>query len=99
MRQPTFFFQAWPRFDHQVYCSGRSFSLRNTSTNPSSSNTRVSHARSSGRKPEFFWFERQFLRSTSLCAMFQVATDAVLVVDALTHDVLEANRAAGRLFA
>ena len=22
MRQPTFFAQAWPRFDHQVYCLG-----------------------------------------------------------------------------
>src|SRR4029453_2476317 len=34
-------------------------------------NTRVSQARSSGRKPEFFWLDFQFLRSISWCAMFQ----------------------------
>ncbi len=71
MRQPTFFAQAWPRFDHQVYCSGFWFRRRNTSTNPISSNTRVSQARSSGRNPEFFWFERQFFRSICWWAMFQ----------------------------
>jgi hypothetical protein len=32
---------------------------------------RVIQARSSGRKPEFFWLLFQFLRSISLCAMFQ----------------------------
>ena len=68
MRQP-FFFQAWPRFD-QVYWSGWSFSLRNVDEAELVEHAR-SHARSSGRKPEFFWFERQFLRSISLCAMFQ----------------------------
>ncbi len=31
----------------------------------------MSQARSSGRNPEFFWFERQFFRSISRCAMFQ----------------------------
>src|SRR5207253_3254963 len=61
MRQPTFFAHAWPRFDHHVYCSGRGSTRRNTSTQPSLSNTSVSHARSSGRNPEFFRFERQFL--------------------------------------
>src|SRR3990170_3809207 len=64
MRQPTFFAQAWPRLDHQVY---RSVS----STKPTSSNTFVSQSRSSGRKPEFFWLERQFFRSICRCAMFQ----------------------------
>src|SRR5690606_37530594 len=59
------------RFDHQVYWSGLSFRRRKTSTKPSSSKTRVSQARSSGRKREFFWLERQFLRSISLWAMFQ----------------------------
>ena len=44
---------------------------RNTSQKPWDSKTRVSHSRSSGRKPEFFRFERQFLRSISLWAMFQ----------------------------
>ena len=71
MRQPTFFAHACPRFDHHVYCSGRGSTRRNTSTNPSSSNTCVSHARSSGRKPEFFWLLRQFFRSIGWCAMFQ----------------------------
>src|SRR6266513_3588547 len=71
MRQPTFFAQAWPRFDHQVYCSGRGSTRRNTSTQPTSSKISVSHARSSGRNPEFFRFERQFFRSISLWAMFQ----------------------------
>ena len=71
MRQPTFFAHACPRLDHQVYCSGRGSTLRNTSTKPSSSNTRVSHARSSGRKPEFFWLLRQFFKSMFWCAMFQ----------------------------
>ena len=61
MRQPTFFAHAWPRFDHQVYWSGLRFSRRNTSTKPSSSNTRVSQARSSGRKPEFFWLRAPVL--------------------------------------
>jgi len=37
-----------------VYCSGLALRRRNTSTKPRSSNTRVSQARSSGRKPEFF---------------------------------------------
>ena len=60
-----------PRFDHHVYRSGRGSRRRNTSTKPRSSNTRVSHARSSGRKPEFFRLLRQFLRSISRCAMFQ----------------------------
>jgi hypothetical protein len=71
MRQPTFFAQACPRLDHHEYCSGRGSSRRNTSTQPRSSITPESHARSSGRKPEFFWFERQFFRSISLWAMFQ----------------------------
>src|SRR6266511_856667 len=71
MRQPTFFAQAWPRLDHQVYCSGRGSTRRNTSTQPSFSKISVSQARSSGRKPEFFRFERQFFRSISLWAMFQ----------------------------
>src|SRR5437667_10490730 len=71
MRQPTFFAHAWPRFDHHVYCSGRGSTRRNTSTQPTLSNTSVSHARSSGRKPEFLRFPRQFSRSISLCAMFQ----------------------------
>jgi transcriptional regulator PpsR len=44
-----------------------------------------------------YWKRRQAEARYRL--LFQVATDAVLVVDALTHDVLEANRAAGRLFA
>src|SRR6266851_2544527 len=71
MRQPTFFAHAWPRFDHQVYCSGRGSTRRNTSTQPTLSNASVSQARSSGRKPEFFRLERQFFRSVSLWAMFQ----------------------------
>src|SRR3989344_5158674 len=71
MRQPTFLAQAWPRFDHQVYWSGLVFRVRNTSTQPNSSKIFVSQARSSGRKPEFFWFARQFFKSISLCAMFQ----------------------------
>src|SRR6266478_4265108 len=71
MRQPTFFAHAWPRFDHHVYCSGRGSTRRKTSTQPSLSNVSVSHARSSGRNPEFFRFERQFFRSISLWAMFQ----------------------------
>ena len=71
MRQPTFLAHAWPRFDHQVYWSGSRLIRRKTSTKPSSSNTRVSHARSSGRNPEFFWLLRQFLRSIGWCAMFQ----------------------------
>src|SRR3970040_1432775 len=71
MRQPTFFAQAWPRLDHQVYCSGFAFSVRNTSTKPRSSNTFVSQARSSGRKPEFLRLARQFFRSISWCARFQ----------------------------
>ena len=72
MRQPTFLAQAWPRLLHQVYCSrARVDARRNTSTSRASSNTRVSQARSSGRKPEFFWLPFQFFRSISLCAMFQ----------------------------
>src|SRR6266568_2869912 len=71
MRQPTFFAHAWPRFDHQVYCLGRGSTRRNTSTQPSLSNTSLSQARSSGRNPEFLRFPRQFSRSISLCAMFQ----------------------------
>src|SRR5258706_15874260 len=71
MSQPTFFAHDWPRLDHQVYWSGFAFSFLNTSTKPRSSNTPVSQARSSGRKPEFFRLERQFLRSISLWAMFQ----------------------------
>ena len=38
---------------------------------PASSNTRVIHARSSGRNPELFWLPRQFLMSCLVCAMFQ----------------------------
>jgi hypothetical protein len=71
MRQPTFLSHEAPRFDHHVYCSGRGSTRRKTSTKPSSSNTRVSHARSSGRNPEFFWLLRQFLRSMGWWAMFQ----------------------------
>src|SRR6266403_6237514 len=71
MRHPTFLAQAWPRLDHQVYCSGSWLRRRNTSTYPSLSSTPENHSRSSGRKPEFFWLERQFLRSISLCATFQ----------------------------
>src|SRR5258706_6234535 len=71
MRQPTFFAHAWPRLDHQVYCPERGSRRRKTSTQPTSSNTSLSHARSSGRNPEFFRFERQFFRSISLWAMFQ----------------------------
>src|SRR5258706_2926970 len=71
MSQPTFFAHDWPRLDHQVYWSGFAFSFRKTSTKPRSSNTALSQARSSGRKPEFFRLERQFLRSISLWAMFQ----------------------------
>src|SRR6266853_4886323 len=71
MRQPTFFFQAWPRFDHQVYWRGLGSTLRNTSTQPTLSKVSVSQARSSGRNPEFLRFPRQFSRSISLCAMFQ----------------------------
>src|SRR5713101_6543584 len=71
MRQPTFFFQAWPRFDHQVYCRGLGSTLRNTSTQPTPSKVSVSQARSSGRNPEFLRFPRQFSRSISLWAMFQ----------------------------
>src|SRR5882762_8363910 len=63
MRQPTFFAHAWPRFDHHVYCSGRGSTRRNTSTQPSSSSVRVSHARSSGRNPEFFRFDLKNWRS------------------------------------
>jgi len=48
---------------------GRASTRRKTSTHPNSSNTRVSHARSCGRKPEFFRFDRQFFRSISRCAM------------------------------
>ena len=33
--------------------------------------TPSTQARSSGRKPGFFWFERQFSRSMGLWAMFQ----------------------------
>src|SRR6266850_3715021 len=71
MRQPTFFAHAWPRFDHHVYCPGLGSTRRNTSTQPTLSKVSESHARSSGRKPEFFRFERQFFRSISWCAMFQ----------------------------
>src|SRR5690606_5957856 len=71
MRHPTFFAQAWPRLDHQVYWSDSWLSTRKASTQPTSSNNSVSQARSSGRKPEFFWLPRQFLRSISLWAMFQ----------------------------
>src|SRR5690606_40906184 len=71
MRQPTFLAQAWPRLDHQVYCSGSWFTTRKASTKPTSPNSLSIHALSSGRKPEFFWLERQFLRSISLWAMFQ----------------------------
>src|SRR6266571_266980 len=71
MRQPTFFFQAWPRFDHQVYCLGRGSMRRNTSTHPTPSKVSLSQARSSGRNPEFLRFPRQFSRSISLWAMFQ----------------------------
>src|SRR5882672_7103566 len=71
MRQPTFFAQAWPRFDHQVYCLGRGSTRRNTSTQPIPSKVSVSQARSSGRNPEFLRFPRQFSRSISLCAIFQ----------------------------
>src|SRR5437879_9236475 len=71
MRQPTFFAQACPRFDHQVYWPGFWLRRLKTSTKPSPSNTPVSQARSCGRKPEFFWFDLQLLRSISWCAMFQ----------------------------
>src|SRR5687768_18311842 len=71
MRQPTFFDHACPRFDHHVYWSGSALIERNASTKATSPNNSSSHARSSGRKPEFFWLERQLRRSISLCAMFQ----------------------------
>src|SRR5471030_2567922 len=71
MRQPIFLFHESPRLDHHVYLSGLLLRRRKTSTKPTSSNTCVIHVRSSGRKPEFFWFERQLRRSISLCAMFQ----------------------------
>src|SRR5688572_6488245 len=71
MRQPTFLFHESPRFDHQVYWSGWLLRRRNTSTKPISSKTCEIQVRSSGRKPEFFWLERQLRRSISLCAMFQ----------------------------
>ena len=34
-------------------------------------NSRSSQARSSGRQPEFFWFDVQFLMSLRVCTMFQ----------------------------
>ena len=71
MRQPTLFARALPRFDHHVYSGASGLIARNASTHWCSPNRRSSHARSSGRNPEFFWFERQFFRSISLCAMFQ----------------------------
>ena len=55
----------------RVLVGSRDRRARNTSTKPSSSNTRVSHARSSGRNPEFFWLLRQLRRSIGWCAMFQ----------------------------
>jgi hypothetical protein len=39
-----------------------------------SSSRRVIQARSSGRKPLFFWLPRQFLRSISWCAMLTSPT-------------------------
>lgn len=44
-----------------------------------------------------YWRRRQ--AEARYRQLFQVATDAVLVVDAMTHAVVEANRAAGELFA
>ena len=92
MRQPTFFAQAWPRFDHHVYWSGRGSTRRNTSTKPSSSKTRVSQARSSGRKPEFFWLLRQFLRSICWCAMFQSPHSTISLRPALQRGQVRQER-------
>src|SRR6478736_779737 len=70
MRQPTFFARAAPRFDHQVYSTASGFSARKLSTQPLLSSA-SSQARSSGRQPEFFWFEVQFLMSLRVWTMFQ----------------------------
>src|SRR5450830_123735 len=53
------------------FCGGIRVQSAETSTQPCSSNKRVSHARSSGKKPEFFWLLFQFFKSISLWAMFQ----------------------------
>ena len=80
MRQPTFFARAWPRFDHQVYWSGRGSTSRNASTHLSSPKRRSSQARSSGRNPEFFRFDFQFFRSISLVRDVDVAAEHVVAV-------------------
>ena len=47
------FSRARPRLDHQVYCPSSSLRRRKTSVQPASENSRESHSRSCGRKPEF----------------------------------------------
>ena len=68
MRQPTFFAQAWPRFDHQVYWSGSRSAAGTRRRSRARRTPASSQSRSSGRKPEFFWLRAPVPRGRSPCA-------------------------------